>query len=181
MLEYIPRSSKKYNRNWSASQRAKVKYNLKITVKDDDYNSSLRFCNSCQKAKQINNFQIPNKNRKGLHYRRICNTCLADKNKKWKKQKTKYRFYNKIKIMKLIQTEIKCVRCGCDDIKFLEINHKDGGGGKEYRNRYYQFYQDVMSGKRKTEDLELLCRPCNHIHYLEMKYGKVGLKVIWES
>jgi hypothetical protein len=34
-------------------------------------------------------------------------------------------------------------------------------------------------GKRTTEDLELLCRPCNALHWLEMKYGPLPMRVVW--
>jgi hypothetical protein len=35
--------------------------------------------------------------------------------------------------------------------------------------------------ERDTADLELLCRPCNAIHYLESKYGPLPLRVVWEG
>ena|SRR3990167_2210919 len=75
----------------------------------------------------------------------------------------------------------KCARCGCDDVRLLEINHKNGGGGKETQkgNKVARFYLDIASGKRKTDDLELLCKPCNGIHALEMKYGQLPMKVVW--
>lgn len=72
-----------------------------------------------------------------------------------------------------------CVRCGCDDPRILEINHKNGGGGIELRSKGTQLYHDIASGKRSTEDLELLCKPCNAIHYLERKFGKLPMRVIW--
>lgn len=101
-----------------------------------------------------------------------------------------YRLQAKISAYLHIQSEIKCVRCGCTDIRFLEINHKNGGGNKESigngsrSNRKglmgTDWYHAIITGKRKTDDLELLCRPCNHIHFLEQKYGeKIPLKVKW--
>lgn len=75
----------------------------------------------------------------------------------------------------------KCVRCGCDDPRILEINHKNGGGAIELRIKGTQLYHDIASGKRKTDDLELLCKPCNAIHYLELKFGKLPMRVIWED
>src|SRR4030042_6537147 len=39
----------------------------------------------------------------------------------------------RIKAMELIGGAI-CVRCGCDEFPFLEINHKNGGGCKRYRH-----------------------------------------------
>ena len=63
-----------------------------------------------------------------------------------------------------------CTRCGCRDSRFLEVNHKNGGGAKETKNGKWsmQFYHSIASGKRRVDDLEILCRPCNAIHFLEM-------------
>jgi hypothetical protein len=89
----------------------------------------------------------------------------------------------RIKALSLINPKLLCSRCGCCDIRFLEINHKNGGGGAEQRNHMswgHVFNLKIINGERDTSDLELLCRPCNHIHYLEQKYGeKIPLKVKW--
>lgn len=73
----------------------------------------------------------------------------------------------------------KCIRCGCDDVRFLEVNHKNGGGNKERkeaRNRGGStMRRDIVSGHRSISDLEVLCKPCNAIHALELAYGKVPL------
>ena len=75
-----------------------------------------------------------------------------------------------------------CARCGCNDTRLLEINHIKGGGAKELGKegrRSTAFYYDIVSGKRATDDLELLCKPCNSIHALEMKYGPLPMKMVW--
>jgi DNA-directed RNA polymerase subunit RPC12/RpoP len=74
-----------------------------------------------------------------------------------------------------------CARCGCDDPRLLEINHKNGGGNKEMQHghRSHRFYIDIANGTRSVDDLELLCKPCNAIHALELKYDKLPMKVIW--
>ncbi len=69
-----------------------------------------------------------------------------------------------------------CVRCGCDDVRLLEINHKNGGGGKERLNG---LTRAVATGARQTDDLELLCRPCNAIHALELRFGPLPFRVVW--
>ena len=76
----------------------------------------------------------------------------------------------------------KCARCGCNDIRFLEVNHKKGGGGKEIQEKgYSRFIGEIIHDKRKVDDLEMLCRPCNAIHYLESKFGEIPMKVLWKS
>ncbi len=80
-------------------------------------------------------------------------------------------------------TEPECVNCGCDDIRLLEVNHKNGGGGKEMgkgRNAT-AFYRDIIALRRPTDDLEILCRVCNAKHYLESKYGKLPIIVMWKG
>src|ERR1041384_5407759 len=82
---------------------------------------------------------------------------------------------------------IRCVVCGCNNINCLEINHKYGGGNKERKiygknaksNHNHPFYKDIMSGKRSIDDLEIRCKPCNGVHYLETKFNIHGFKIIW--
>ena len=76
---------------------------------------------------------------------------------------------------------IACVRCRCDRPELIEINHKTGGGGKEARlKKSAQFYREIVQLRRQTDDLELLCKPCNAVHALELQYGPLPFKVGWE-
>lgn len=77
----------------------------------------------------------------------------------------------------------KCVRCGCDDSRLLEINHKNGGGNLELQKgkRSNQFYRAIAKGLRPTDDLELLCKPCNAVHALELKFGPLPFRMTWQS
>lgn len=75
--------------------------------------------------------------------------------------------------------KISCVRCGCDDERLIEINHKNGGGGLELKGKSQSFYRDIARLKRPSDDLELLCRVCNAQHYLEMKYGELPFLIVW--
>ena len=76
-----------------------------------------------------------------------------------------------------------CANCGCNDVRLLEINHINGGGNKELQNgkNTNSFAWDIYMGRRTTNDLNLLCRPCNSIHYLELKYGKLAYKIRWDK
>lgn len=62
-----------------------------------------------------------------------------------------------------------CIYCGCEIPEALEINHKNGGGynEKNYKKCRTSFYLDILSGRRTKDDLELTCRVCNAVHYLE--------------
>jgi 5-methylcytosine-specific restriction endonuclease McrA len=69
----------------------------------------------------------------------------------------------------------KCIDCGCKILKALEINHIHGGGRKEERKRGRKSYLlDIYKGRRKTNDLNILCRVCNNKHYLETILGLKG-------
>jgi len=75
---------------------------------------------------------------------------------------------------------VACVGCGCDDARLLEINHKNGGGGKEHASLNGRgFHRQIAQMKRSVDDLDLRCRPCNAVHFLESKYGPLPFKVTW--
>jgi predicted RNA-binding Zn-ribbon protein involved in translation (DUF1610 family) len=91
------------------------------------------------------------------------------------------RRYREIALKVIGAGQIKCVRCGCDDQRLIEINHKNGGGGKELRGNSHKFYISIARLKRTTDDLELLCRVCNAAHFLESKYGELPFLVVWRA
>lgn len=79
---------------------------------------------------------------------------------------------------------IKCVSCDCDREELLQINHKNGGGGKERRQGStsdHTIFGRIVSGRRGIDDLELRCYACNALHYMEMKYGKLPMNIRWEG
>ena len=80
--------------------------------------------------------------------------------------------------------KLECIRCGCNIFKALEINHKNLGGTQEnlrYLKNSDKLIHLIKDRKRKTNDLEITCRVCNSVHYLEKKYGICGFKVLWEG
>jgi len=101
----------------------------------------------------------------------------------WKRTNREY----KLKVLKTVSTDgqVKCENCGCDKPEFLEVNHKNGGGGKEYQARHggnnKKMYAAILSGERNTEDLNILCKPCNNLHYLELKYGPQPFEITWKG
>ncbi len=115
---------------------------------------------------------------------------ILNRNKKWyvehkdeaNKKMRDTRRKMRIAILNVISNNNPhCVRCGCDDIRLLEINHKNGGGRKDTHNGKCSiaFYRDIYKGKREIDDLELLCKVCNSWHYLELKYGKLPYEVLY--
>ena len=79
----------------------------------------------------------------------------------------------------------KCVYCGCDFPRALEINHKNPDvkekekiSGKPVSG--YSFYRAILNGHRTTEDLEITCGVCNKNHYFQRLYG-LEWKVTYDS
>lgn len=91
------------------------------------------------------------------------------------------RTYRRRAVLLVGRGVVSCVRCGCDKPEVLEINHKTGGGGKELRQLKGKFHRAIATMRRGVDDLELLCRPCNAVHALELKYGPLPFKVVWEG
>ena len=110
-------------------------------------------------------------------------------NKEWREKY--YEEYNqeiKLKVFARIDPAMKCAMCGCDDTRFLEVNHIKGGGRKEqqgFKDEDHTSSQNIImlihTSKRGVEDLNLLCRVCNSIDHLERVYGKIELRVVWDK
>jgi len=113
----------------------------------------------------------------------------AEATRKWrakhpdKVKKSRKIIYNnrKIKALKIVG-DSKCARCGCDEIDFLEFNHKNGDGCKDWKKSGGKAMMDrILTQKRKTDDLEILCRVCNALEFLERKNSKSAqnYRILW--
>jgi len=112
-----------------------------------------------------------------------------DENLGWYKEYHK-NWYAKIRLETLAKVDpaLRCAICGCDDTRFLEVNHIKGGGAKErdgYKKDGHDFGNNMIlhiyRGKRGLDDLNLLCRACNSLDHLERVYGHTGLRVVWDK
>ncbi len=57
-----------------------------------------------------------------------------------------------------------CTMCGISDIRVLEIDHINGGGRAERTKLTGQvFHYAILNGKRRTDDLQVLCANCHAI------------------
>lgn len=74
-----------------------------------------------------------------------------------------------------------CAHCGCDEMSFLEINHINGGGCVEWRQRRASIHDYILSGKRSVEGLNVLCRVCNAMEFLKNKKANAtgNYKIVW--
>ncbi len=171
-------------------------------------------CYKCKKVKPLSDFYPCSKRKSGRQT--MCKSCRSEYAREYRKipknrlrlntnmhkwhlthvehERQRGREYNKQLKLHVLQkisglTNPHCAKCGCDDPRCLEINHKNGGGCKEYRqvppNASYKrhsairFYRAILSGERDISDLEVLCRVCNNLDYLQRKYGKLPYEIIW--
>lgn len=75
----------------------------------------------------------------------------------------------KLRVFKMLGGP-RCVYCSCDDLRALEVNHKNGEGRKDAK-RGMNLYNSILRGERPVDDLEVACKVCNSRHYLVRKYG----------
>jgi hypothetical protein len=113
----------------------------------------------CEKCKEINRI-------KGLEF------VHSPEGKLYKKI-----YHQSIKFISLqmISGQIipQCSRCGINDIRILTINHDNGKNGLDKalmtgrKPRYTAIYKHIFSGKRKTDDLSIMCYNCNMLYDYE--------------
>lgn len=114
--------------------------------------------------------------------RRKCNPQRGDLAKllRWPKRKSGKAGYADLRRSVLLlvgRGDVRCVRCRCDRPELLEINHKNGGGAKEIKVNPSKFYWDIVALRRRVDDLELLCKVCNALHALELRFGRLPFEV----
>lgn len=91
---------------------------------------------------------------------------LREKNPKRKRQLW-HEHYERLKASAFTKLGGKCVKCGIDDVRVLQIDHINGGGTRESKLRGNLFaYRRVING---DSDLQLLCANCNWIKRHERK------------
>ena len=62
----------------------------------------------------------------------------------------------------------KCVMCGIDDFRVLQIDHIQGGGYKDKKSRTEAYWTTVINSVLKKENkYQLLCANCNWIKRFE--------------
>jgi len=83
--------------------------------------------------------------------------------------------YNqKLRQSALTKLGSKCVRCGFDDIRALQVDHIEGDGWKD-RGKSDRMYKKILAGQ---EGYQLLCANCNWIKKTEKDENpRFGCKV----
>ena len=134
-LPYYNARTQKYYTMMQRIKRNKKRFGFTV-IRHDEILGLFKTCSDCKisknRARDFTN--IFRKDRKYFQTSSKCNKCSYKhvlKNNSGKPRNLKY----KLKAYKKIQDKIECVRCGCDDVRFLEINHKNGLGRQELLTR----------------------------------------------
>lgn|SRR3990167_5464866 len=125
-------------------------------------------CRECRRKAHIEYYEYKRQER--LEYANK----YYDKNKEYIKQwHRKNRREVATKIISILGD--KCFRCGESDKRILQVDHKNGGGRKHYKQKggHYQMYKEILLSVEKSEGkYQLLCANCNLIEGIEKGYKK---------
>lgn len=127
-------------------------------------------CPGCGKIKEVRARPKATRNIDGL---KVWRAARPGYSTEWERR------YRRRALLVVGRGSVSCVRCGCDRPDLIEINHKNGGGGKELRGLGNKWHRQIAKLERPVDDLELLCKPCNAVHALELKHGPLPFRVVW--
>ena len=182
MLPNYSHKTKDYRRILSRVKRAQKRYNIKIRYWRRN-ELDILWCKKCNRMLPKDSFHTESAGRCGKRRNpnvrypiAYCKECVRMVCALPRLIDTKLRAFTKI------DPRLICSNCGCNDINLLEINHMNGGGKKELDAlKSGDLKYLIINGSRKTDDLNLLCRPCNGLDYLERKFGRLPLRVVWDN
>lgn len=114
-------------------------------------------CTKCLQEKPKEDFTKNKIIKSGIES--ACKACLNEKSKKWMREEL---VVLRNKILSILGN--KCVWCGENDFRCLQIDHINGGGSKERREQkgattYYKYIIDEINNK--TNRYQILCANCN--------------------
>lgn len=147
-----------------------------------------RVCYSCATRKRIQSFKRDSRKPGRRGY--LCKSCAAVRSSVWRRENKEHRrrygrqYFRRVRLaaLKIVgRGKPQCQNCGCEEWCLLEINHMRGGGKIEYEKRGPRFYLDIVKRRRTIVDLNVLCKLCNILHYLNRRYGKLPYKISFDA
>lgn len=70
----------------------------------------------------------------------------------------------------------KCVDCGFDDYRALDIDHIDPSKKLRAKNRYFPWSHRFKDWEANAKNIRLLCANCHRLHtWKQRKFGPTGL------
>ena len=77
-------------------------------------------------------------------------------------------YFRNVRLVALEALGGKCVKCGFDDYRALQIDHVGGGGSRERKAVTRSYYTMIVESILKDEGkYQLLCANCNWIKRVE--------------
>lgn len=62
----------------------------------------------------------------------------------------------------------KCINCGNSDVRVLQINHKNGGGNKDFKENSVGVYRRIINHPETRKDYDVRCANCNILYEYEV-------------
>lgn len=130
----------------------------------------MRTCRYCKKELPIDCFNIDRSRRDG--HRRTCKFCDNVYSKAYysnhRAQSTETAKMRIRRNRRRVITYLggKCAKCGNNDWRVLEIDHKNNDGNRE-RLASDSWHRLILSGRRDINDLQLLCGNCHNLKRYE--------------
>ena len=135
-----------------------------------------KICSKCNISLPLSSFYKRTASKDGLWFE--CKSCAAQARKIRNtnpENKRKVAIYTRTiqrktrdKVLELLGN--KCIRCGFNDPRALQVDHIHGGGNKKDPSRGVMFYR-ITKGKYDITTLQLLCANCNWIKKAERAEG----------
>lgn len=97
----------------------------------------------------------------------------------WATKQKAYHYSKKVMALSIVagSDHPVCVNCGCDDIRILEINHKNGRPKGSYKDskessKHHgsRLWWAIACGDLDVEEFDVRCRLCNILHFVERKF-----------
>lgn len=83
--------------------------------------------------------------------------------------RTRRRNYDKVRTQVIQILGGVCKGCGISDIRLLQINHRNGGGTKDFGHDPVNAYRDIVKGRRDRSEFDVRCANCNILYDYERK------------
>lgn len=144
-------------------------------VWDRKHNSILIACPRCGKAKDARKRHGTRRFKELISWNRTHSEERRESNRR------RYRSIRHSALLMIGKGDIRCVGCGCEEERLLEINHVNGRGTEDLKERGWRFYWDIVHKRRAIEDLDIRCKICNWLHFLEMKFGKLSYRIYYDN
>lgn len=89
----------------------------------------------------------------------------------------RYRTLALAKLAKLWETKVVCIRCGCDHLLLLQVNHRNGRGRSEASAKLWRKVIKLSDADAKNQ-FDIRCFLCNWAYYVQMKY-RCSYQIAW--